>query len=159
MAKYNKIGWKYMTPEEKKAYQRRVSWEYYHRHRVKQPDPDRGKYRTCSKCKVEKLRSENFYKNEKAKYGYSRVCKECTRAEGRATQIKIKWGLTAEEYDEIKTRPCEICGGNGKMVIDHCHDKGHIRGVLCSLCNTGLGMFEDNPVRLQRAIDYLNRPR
>lgn len=58
---------------------------------------------------------------------------------------------------------CAICGnkGNGDKthfpVIDHCHSTGKIRGILCGLCNKGLGLFRDNPKFLTSAIQYLDR--
>jgi len=42
-------------------------------------------------------------------------------------------------------------------MIDHCHEKGHVRGLLCYHCNIGLGHFKDNTLWLQRAIEYLKQ--
>lgn len=61
------------------------------------------------------------------------------------------------------TRPepeiCELCGGFSlrTMHLDHDHRSGTFRGWLCSFCNTGLGLFFDDPDRLRRAIVYLER--
>ena len=57
---------------------------------------------------------------------------------------------------------CEICGGdNGKRAIhlDHDHKTGEFRGWLCSNCNTGIGMFADDPDRLEEAARYLRAVR
>jgi hypothetical protein len=52
---------------------------------------------------------------------------------------------------------CDSCGlpSEKTLVTDHCHTTGKFRGFLCSNCNTGLGMFKDDPIRLQKAIDYI----
>ncbi|ADR32381.1 VR7ORF006c hypothetical protein [Escherichia phage vB_EcoM_VR7] len=59
------------------------------------------------------------------------------------------------------TETCEICGIKFDSVIrknvDHCHKGGHVRGILCRQCNTGLGMFKDNIASLKNAIKYLNK--
>lgn len=55
---------------------------------------------------------------------------------------------------------CAICGGppNGpgkRLHIDHCHETGRIRGLLCSKCNTLIGLADNDPCRLRDAADYL----
>lgn len=53
---------------------------------------------------------------------------------------------------------CLICGTHDderKLVADHCHTSGVYRGAICGSCNTGLGMFYDNPSAVQRAVLYL----
>ena len=53
---------------------------------------------------------------------------------------------------------CCICNTQAmrqRLSIDHCHKTGKIRGLLCDMCNKGLGMFQDNPAMLEAAITYL----
>lgn len=51
---------------------------------------------------------------------------------------------------------CMICRRYVRhLVIDHCHETDYMRGILCMNCNSGLGMFRDNIVVMNRAIDYL----
>ena len=54
---------------------------------------------------------------------------------------------------------CEICQRPSKrrLALDHDHETGRLRGLLCMFCNTALGKFRDDPAVLQRAIDYLKR--
>ena len=79
-------------------------------------------------------------------------------------KLKSRYGLSTEDYELIldsQDGVCAICrtedpGHHGRFYIDHCHKTGDIRGLLCSRCNTGLGLFLDNPERLSAAIAYLS---
>lgn len=53
---------------------------------------------------------------------------------------------------------CTICSEQIGLVVDHDHSTGLIRGLLCTNCNTGLGMFKDNIKILEAAIKYLKDP-
>jgi len=81
-----------------------------------------------------------------------------------ANRIKSRFGISQEQYDRILAAQggvCAICGGSGKslrfrrLVVDHCHATGRIRGLLCSRCNRGLGYFDDDVARFKSAIVYL----
>jgi rubrerythrin len=56
---------------------------------------------------------------------------------------------------------CTICGASpdkSAHALDHDHVTGAVRGLLCGRCNTGLGLFRDNPSLLCRAVRYLQDP-
>lgn len=61
----------------------------------------------------------------------------------------------------IQNFSCAICGGNdferiGRVLsVDHDHKTGKVRGLLCLTCNSGLGIFKDDPVLLKKASSYL----
>lgn len=63
-------------------------------------------------------------------------------------------------FDEQKGR-CAICETEITAYktanVDHCHTTGKVRGLLCFLCNSGLGKFKDDKGRLQKAIEYLDK--
>jgi hypothetical protein len=72
--------------------------------------------------------------------------------------------LNAELYNELKQRSgglCEICGksvgtkGVKGLHIDHCHETGHIRGLLCGRCNTSVERVESDPAWGKKAFMYL----
>ena len=77
-----------------------------------------------------------------------------------------KYGLSQEQFDILLTKQnnrCAICktdkpNGRGKTWhVDHNHGTNVVRGILCSSCNTGLGMFADSVKTLRRAVQYLIR--
>lgn len=77
-----------------------------------------------------------------------------------------KYGVTAEWYAdqlERQTGRCAICNdvptGKRPWHIDHCHDTGQVRQLLCGQCNTGLGHMRDNPDILRAAAAYIERHR
>lgn len=81
----------------------------------------------------------------------------------RRNALRRRYGLTPAQYDAMhnaQSGRCAICGGNrnpqGKrLAVDHCHKTNEIRGLLCTHCNAGLGYFDDSPVLLMAAIQYL----
>ena len=80
----------------------------------------------------------------------------------RTLRLKRDYDLTTEAHEALLAgadRRCEICGRQDvrRLVVDHCHVNGHVRGVLCDDCNTGLGRFQDDPALLGAAITYLVR--
>jgi hypothetical protein len=83
-------------------------------------------------------------------------------AERRRRYTIRRYGLTVAEYDEMLAHQdggCAICHSEDprgrNWSIDHCHETGRVRGLLCSLCNLGLGCFADKPERLLQAVAYL----
>ena len=81
------------------------------------------------------------------------------RGADRARVLLTEYGLTPEDVQalwESQGRRCAICGrSNIKFHVDHCHSTGRIRGLLCSNCNTAIGLFGDDPERLRSAALYL----
>ena len=92
-----------------------------------------------------------------------RVHTPAVRKRYRRWVLKTKYGLTQEQYDAklaAQNGGCCICetkepGGRGVFPVDHDHETGVIRGLLCDNCNNGLGRFQDNPEFLRRAATYL----
>jgi hypothetical protein len=81
----------------------------------------------------------------------------------RACAINHHYGISYDQLLELYKKcnnRCSICGIEekdikGKLHVDHCHDTGKIRGLLCKNCNVALGHFKDNVDLLKKAINYL----
>jgi hypothetical protein len=54
-----------------------------------------------------------------------------------------------------KLSKCFICSEKSKLVIDHCHNNNKVRKLLCSNCNTALGLFKENIKTIKNAIKYI----
>lgn len=85
----------------------------------------------------------------------------------RKNLLRYRFGLSVEQYDwllAMQHGQCAICKSeksNGKghrLQVDHCHESGQIRGLLCHSCNSAIGMFKDDPKLLIAALYYINNP-
>ena len=72
------------------------------------------------------------------------------------------FGISVDDFDamlEAQGGRCAICRTRpereASLHVDHCHDSGRIRGILCLNCNQGVGTFGDDPALLERAASYL----
>lgn len=81
----------------------------------------------------------------------------------RPTQWERRYGISRAGYDRMLMEQhgvCAICGGTDgtrKLAVDHDHETGRVRGLLCTRCNVGLGYFRDARNVLENAISYLDR--
>lgn len=82
----------------------------------------------------------------------------------RQWQLRSKYNLSPTDVERMLKEQdgrCAICRGligpewYGNLHVDHNHTTGKVRGLLCSACNTGLGLFKDSVRRLAQAIVYL----
>jgi formate dehydrogenase maturation protein FdhE len=126
-----------------------------------------GKWK-CGSCKKWKIPTE-FFKDSRNWNGIRSICKECSNGKDNEYMwkynIEKKYSLPIEQYEELLVKQngvCAICGSkqtdskkHGRLCIDHDHETEKIRGLLCSNCNTALGLMKDDITRLARAIEYL----
>lgn len=171
---------KKLTEEEKKISKDRARAKY----REKNRELLREKNREYRKENPETVKESNKKWRENNKETFN--AKQRRHAQKHPEKIKERWdswyednkervkfnkikriyGLSKEEYNRILKEQndcCFICLCHKQtlpyetLVIDHCHKTGKIRGLLCSHCNTALGLFKDNKDSLQRAIQYLQQ--
>ena len=140
-------------------------------------------FSTCNTCKVAKELSEFPDQTGPRRRYYKRMCNACRRATfgpdvplpstndrqayDRARALARKYGLSIDDYDALVEKQnglCAICGqpptptsrGASLLVVDHDHETGRVRGLLCNLCNPALSRIEV-PGWAQQATDYLSR--
>ena len=78
--------------------------------------------------------------------------------------IQKRYKIAIEKYERMNAEQgglCDICGGintNGRrLYVDHDHNTGDVRGLLCDNCNVGIGRMKDNVEVLENAIAYLRK--
>ena len=130
--------------------------------------------KACSTCKTAKP-VEQYHRSRSTSDGYDPRCKPCRQTAMRghnvdtlAKRLKL-YGLTAAEHAALEIAQdglCAICNepetmtyrGKRKVLsIDHDHETGKVRGLLCAACNFAIGKFRDDPALLRAAADYLER--
>ena len=89
-------------------------------------------------------------------------CEPCFKDGKAAYQRKLKYGITKEQYSamvEEQEGKCKCCGKipqqRGGLRVDHIHDTGIIRGLLCTQCNLGIGLLGDDLKGARNAVAYL----
>ena len=112
---------------------------------------------------------EEFPRNKRLKDGRHTYCKPCHNTRGRETKerlyggtrhyhLKHRYGIGADDFDALVVQQggvCAICGRETPEHVDHSHDTGAVRGILCFNCNGGLGQFRDSVDALVSAAAYL----
>jgi len=139
-----------------------------------------GKYPRsfCVKCSYRKLKEyrnrspenkasylrhkENWTKRNKERCkGYQQK----RRLKKKYTDLEAKYGLSKRDYNVMLIRQRSVCAicerHNGKidLAVDHCHETGLVRGLLCRRCNMMIGQSEDSVDVLNRAAKYLENSR
>ncbi|MFE0101161.1 endonuclease VII domain-containing protein [Streptomyces sp. NPDC059009] len=117
----------------------------------------------CMRAATAKWRAENAEHYEELKKSPRTERQRLRRFE---LDLWQKYGITLEEYEAMQERQnnvCAICEGpprgrgadKGRFHVDHCHATGKVRGLLCSPCNTAIGLLEDDAKRAMRVAQYL----
>ena len=139
-------AWARAHPERRKATNR----AHYQRHREAQME----RQRQWRQANPEKVREQH----------------RRHRGRQRETHLRRTFGLTGDEYAArlaAQGGVCAICarpetrkdkaGHIKPLAVDHCHESGAVRGLLCDACNQGIGHFGDDVTRMRQAMAYLER--
>lgn len=131
---------------------------------------------TCKDCRkldrqINRNKDPNFYKKEYVnnKESYLKYYdKDATRRNRRNLFLVKKYGITLLDYENLLNEQnflCKICKTSETskkkmgLAVDHCHETGKVRGLLCNRCNRALGLFVDNVEILTEAVNYLEKGR
>jgi hypothetical protein len=124
-----------------------------------------GLNNNCKDC-VKEYNNKNKQQIKEYKSKYYLENKEHFAHKDRKNHLMRKYGVTQEWYDEqlkLQDGGCKICGtkdpGKGlkHFHVDHSHETGKVRGLLCHSCNVGIGLFKEDIKLIQKAIEYVNR--
>ena len=129
---------------------------------TKNSNPLRGVIRAdgryCLKCGEFKVNSDLYFRDGRPRS----ICKECSKGTDDHSLFRGK-NITKQMFDGLMVAQggaCAICGKSfeslSKTFIDHDHISGMVRGLLCPSCNTMIGLSNDSPETLSKAIDYLS---
>jgi hypothetical protein len=125
------------TPQEQRTYERKKAW--------RRANPEKAK------ASVEKFMGKHPHNKKNF-------------------HLRRKYGISLQDiYDVVELQGgCAVChsptprkvsrtGGPGEWTVDHDHETGKVRGIVCHPCNTALGMADDSAERLRALADYLEK--
>lgn len=126
---------------------------------------DRTRGKLISRCKACRNAACIAWRKSKPTYETDRY--QATKQHTRERHLVRKYKVSLADYNAMLVAQkggCAICGAlerdqfKGVLHVDHCHETGRVRGLLCRGCNHMLGSIKDDTRLLQKAIDYLNNP-
>jgi len=116
--------------------------------------------RVCRICEAEKpLDRKHFYWRSDTE-SFRTECKLCTQEARLVARLDVDFKAYHDLLRSQKHR-CAICSSTlessryTKFAVDHCHKTGKVRGLLCTHCNTALGLMKDSVHRFRSALRYL----
>jgi hypothetical protein len=139
-----------------------------------------GKYLQCKACLRAYARAwatahperrhkkqRQYYKKNAAKFrAHAREWQRNNPDRRKDSYLKRRFGITLVQFELMLADQDGACAGcrrpfseNLRAAVDHCHDTGVVRGLLCALCNHAVGLVHDDPETLQRLASYLKTPR
>lgn len=120
------------------------------------------KYRKNNREKV-RLNDRKYYKNNNESIKKRRLT---YKSQDKNRYLKNTYGISLEDYKVLlinQNNSCAICGSEDpkgfkaqSFHVDHNHETGQVRGLLCQPCNMAIGLLKENTVTLSKAIIYLN---
>ena len=150
----------HVNPEDRKAWGKAYS--------EKNKERKKANNKAYNEKNKEKIRAyaRAYYENNKEKLNVKhKAYREKNKDKKRESELKRNFGIGLHEYDLMFTEQkgkCACCGSHQNeltknLAVDHDHDTGLIRGLLCNHCNLAIGILGDNTEGLMRALNYLEK--
>lgn len=150
-------------------------WNFVNDVEGSKPEPSADERYVFTRINVKrKFGPDNFYWKKQLPATETRKTdqkrwRELNPDKAKSLILKRQFGIVLNDYIEMFEKQggkCYLCGTLGNvfsdkknlsttLAVDHCHKTGKIRKLLCYKCNTGLGLFKDNPSLLRRAAAYI----
>jgi hypothetical protein len=114
-------------------------------------------FRWCPECK-RAVAHDDYSRSSRTPSGFGSRCKACHNAANNAAYWMRTYGLTKADVAVLRASQgdcCGVCGAPAPQHLDHDHETGRIRKLLCQRCNHGLGLFRDDPYLLRVAALYV----
>jgi len=155
--------------EERKAYQRKYNEDHKEELAIRHKEYNK-KYEEINKEKIS-LRKKEYHSSE-ARKQWKIDNKERLRMRDKEyskqkfeRKLVNRYGISVERYKEMFIEQnfcCAICGRHQselstKLHIDHNHENGEVRGLLCHTCNTAIGLLKDNIEWIRKAAEYVEK--
>lgn len=125
-----------------------------------------GKVSYLCKVNIERYKETNGRKPAEKDYSIKRILnKDTVNLKYKDNILKNRFGINLEQFNEMLAQQnncCAICGKNQEdlkryLSVDHCHQTGKVRSLLCNSCNAALGLFQESIEFLEKALNYLKK--
>lgn len=127
------------------------------------PSKGRGGFMCMASLRESKRRRGKRYRDRLREEGRTRPSASLTPEANRRKKLREKYGITPEDYERMFAEQqgrCAICHAEDpRLVVDHDHATGAVRGLLCHSCNVALGWLRDREDAAERAAEYLRMAR
>jgi len=154
-------AWREKNPDYMKGYMKKYREENGEEMKAKDRE-----YHAQNKEKRNAYRRQWSLDNPEKSKAAIKAWSEANPERVKDAYLKRRYGITLEEYNRLLEAQGGVCAihkgpetrkGSKHFQVDHDHATGKVRGLLCSNCNTMLGLSKDNPATLQAAINYLTQ--
>lgn len=113
-----------------------------------------AKYRDKNREKIRELNRKRYHDNPEVKQKQADRQKMLPKEFRKSASARSKYKLSVDEYLSLP-KACEVCGSTDKLSIDHDHNTGKVRGILCYRCNVALGFMAEDESRALGLAQYI----